>query len=768
MFTSPLAFGQSSMVFEGTVLDFETGLPLPEVVVVAGNKHILSDAKGGFSVEVSTFVTEIKLSRIAYASLVIFPHKEKNKQVFYLKPISRQMEEVQIYGDDGNKSTLTPIVGLQSLDKKDIAKAVGFMGQADPLKAMSALPGVGNGGEGNAGLYIRGGSSGQNLTLLNEAVIYNPTHLLGLFSVFNPQVVDQLNLYKNGSTPVHQGRISGTVELKTAKSVKDSLKVMVDISIFSLNLDAEVPIKKNWSIGVYSRKTFLNQTVWPIMEKLGRSSFFKKVAYDFYDFNLISNSKLAKNTNLQISFYKGGDDFGFRVKKVNVENTMDWTNTAASATLTNLIANKALLTTTVSWSAYAFNFGINQNNYQAGVSSAIKDFNVKHFVSLYSKNHELKVGFQFIKHQFKPNTPYSQSFDTPFTYEKSNTYYTNELAAFFTDEYHLSDKLTLNSGVRLNTFLNKGPYQKTNEDGSKTSYVRGETMKTLFFLAPSVAANYRLSNTSALKAGLSYTVQPIHLASVTAVNFPADFWIPAINNIKPATAWQGSVGYFKDFTDKKYNFFIELYYKEMQKLVEFSGGIVSLLDNLQIEDNLWVGKGQSYGLETFVKKNSGKLTGSISYTLAYSNRQFPQINEGKTYPFKYDRRHNLSIISSYQTNGKWNLSAGFSLASGSAFTMPVSRYMIAGNIVNEYGTFNGSRMPLFHRLDIAAARQLKSTQRFSSSIVFSIYNLYSRQNPIYSFFLAEGDLKSQRVSVSQKEIALLPILPAINYRIKFK
>lgn len=763
-----LLFSQTPLYFEGTVMDFEKKTPLVGVTVFADQNQAFSDSSGYFKIKISPSTKEIRFNLLSFEPLMINPKADNKPRLFYLKPLSNQINEITVFSDDLKKSVVEPIIGLQSLDKKDLERSVGFMGQKDPLKAISSLPGVGNGGEGNAGLFIRGGSSGQNLTLLNDAVVYNPTHLLGLFSVFNPAVVNQLDLYKNGSPPNFEGRLSGVVDLKSSKTIRDSLTIETDISLFALNVNAEIPIRKNWSIGLYSRKTFFNQTVWPLLEKVGKSSFFKKVGYDFYDLNLISNAKITKKSNLQISFYKGGDDFGFSLSNYSIKNAMDWTNMASSASLSTYFSNKFLLNTSASFSTYNFNFGIDQDEYKAGIKSEIQDFSLKQAINIYTNNHELKLGVQFTNRQFKPNTPFSQSFGTALTYAKANIYYVDEIATYLNDDYKIADKLRVNSGVRLGYFRNKGPYLQTNPNGSTSEYSKGETFKHHWLFSPSVSINYYLPNFSAIKASLSYNMQPVHLISVTAVNFPADFWMPAINNVKPATAWQGSLGYFKDFENKAYSFFIEAYYKKMEGLVEFSGGIVNLLDNLKIEDNLLIGKGNSYGTELFFKKNSGKFKSSLSYTLSFSNRQFPLLNNGEKFPFKYDRRHNLALVANYELGKRWNLAANFSLSSGSAFTMPVSRYLLAGNVVNEYGPFNGSRMPVFHRLDFSATRELSKSKRVESSLTLSVYNIYSRQNPIYTFFLAEGDIDTQRIAVSQKNVSLLPILPAINYRLKFK
>src|SRR5690606_18022615 len=277
--------------------------------------------------------------------------------------------------------------------------------------------------------------------------------------------------------------------------------------------------------------------------------------------------------------------------------------------------------------------------------------------------------------------------------------------------------------------------------------------------------DFRVNSLSTLKIALRKNRQPLHLISVTAVNFPADFWMPPVGNMHPSTGYQGSIGYYRDFRDKKYHAFIDVFYKKMDGLTEFSGGLMNLIDNMRIEDNLNFGKGEAWGAEFFVKKNQGRLGGWAAYTLAFSNRIFPNINNGNKFPFKYDRRHDFSINGHYKLNKLWNISASFTFASGNAYTKPVSRYMIAGNVINEYGPFNGSRMPSYHRLDIAAGRKLKSYRKFDTEFSISVYNVYNRQNPMYMFYMAEGNLSTYEVSVQPKSVALLPVLPAVNYKI---
>ncbi len=765
-FFMPMAlFAQVGKEVEGYIVDATDNQALAGASINAGGKHTVTDYRGYFKILINPSET-LKISLLSYKSLELSYTHVKQNAVHRLEPLTQSIQEVSIIAD--SKRLRDNIAGVQKLQSKDLALTVGFMGQKDPIKAIAHLPGVGNGGEGNAGLFIRGGSSGQNLTLLNDAVIYNPSHLLGLFSVFNPDVANEVILYKNGSPAQFPTRLSGMVEVKTDDLVADSLTANADVSLFALNGNAQIPITNNWSLGVYARKTFFNQTVWPLLEEVGQSSFFKKIAYDFYDLNIVSNAKIGQSGKLQLSVYHGGDDFNFSLNNFGIKNGMGWSNTAGSAKYSVVLGKNVIAKTIINFSNYKFNYSLNQDEYQAGLTSETEDLGLQQIFQIYKNKNQIQLGLQYTRHRFKPNTPFSSSFGELLVQGSGHVYHVNDWAFFATHRRPLTQKLTLDASLRLNYFQNVGPYNYTKSNGEEAKIPIGKTVSDYVLLSPKLELDYALSEVSALKLALSREAQALHQISVTAVNFPADFWMPAINDSKPAIALQSSLGYYADLEGNGYSFFAELYYKKMKHLVEFSSGIVNLLDDIGIEDHLLKGKGESYGLELFARKNQGKNTGSVSYTLAYANRTFADLNDGKPFPFKYDRRHHLVVNYQRKLNSKWNVSAAFNLSSGNAFTMPAGRYLIGGNIVNEYGPYNGSRMPLFHRLDLATTRQLKQTKRTQSSLAFSIYNLYGRQNPIYTFFLAEGDIDKQRVAVSRKDISLLPFLPSINYRVKFR
>lgn len=451
LLTGQKTLAQKEFVMEGKILDKETKASIAKATIKIGEELTYSNDEGFFRIKFNCLHQKVEINHISYLSEIInIPVSLKNIE-FYLQPETNEIKEVMVYSI-GSKNTIAKAGGIQTLTKKDLERTPGFLGQKDPIKAIQSLPGVGKGGEGNSGLYIRGGSSGENLTFLNNAVIYNPSHLIGLFSVFNHLVVDEINLYKTGVPSMHSGRMSSLIEINTSVLVEDSLRLETDVSPFSLNTSTKIPVNKNWSVGIHARKTFLNQTVWLILNNLSSSSFFQKMNYDFYDLNLISNSKIGDNNTLQLSLFTGGDDFGFNFDKFNISNNMDWINTALSANWRSILSANATLNTIISYSGYRFNFAMQQDDYTAGINSKINDYNFKSYISLYKGNHLFKTGIQFINHQFTPNTPFAKSLDTELNYGKPNIYYADESAVFINDEINLSKKNKVICGPKIQLF----------------------------------------------------------------------------------------------------------------------------------------------------------------------------------------------------------------------------------------------------------------------------------------------------------------------------
>jgi hypothetical protein len=510
-------------------------------------------------------------------------------------------------------------------------------------------------------------------------------------------------------------------------------------------------------------------TVWPLVSQMQKDDGnFSDLSYDFFDGTVNAEYRPNANNIFSYSIFASGDDFSFGIRRFDIRNGMDWNNLSQSFSWKKFITPNLFITSILTNTTYRFNFGMEQDKYEAEISSRILDYTGKSFLSLNQGNHQLKVGLEYIRHQYKPNTPYVNNNETVYDFGKPNIYHSDESSFFASDDFKLSDKINLYAGGRLTWYRHLGAYTFKNEEGIETSYAKGEEVNTRVYFEPSLGLQYALKQNTSLRFSVSRNVQPVHLISVTAVNFPADFWMPSVGNLRPQKAYQGSAGIFFADESNSYEAYADLYYKDMRGLSEFSGGIMNLIDNLKIEDNLLYGKGNTYGAEFFLKKKTGRLTGWLSYTLAKNNRKFPLLNEGKSFPAKYDRRHDLSLVAAYHLNKKWQFNSTFTFATGNTYTKPISRYMISGSIVNEYGAYNGTRMPAYHRLDLSATYLLKSKARTKSELQFSVYNVYSRLNPVYIYFLAEGNLDKYRVSITPKSVSVLPVLPSISYRFSFK
>ena len=766
---SPILFAQDAG-FKGVVYSDETRLPIAGADVEAGKLNKKTGKDGRFILSVPGEELLLVISHPAYDTLIVHVNLSADTiRNFYLRNKSYSLNQVTINGDNERSLNKNPAPTAIILSKKDIQGSPGFLGQADPIRTLQTLPGSGKGGEGNSGLYIRGGTSGQNLTVFNGATIYNPSHLLGFFSVFNSASVAQVGFHKSGIPAEFGGRLSSIIELNSSKKIADSLKAEADVSIIALNSSITVPVTKNWSVSLAARKTFMNTSVWPLLEKfdLG-SSIFKRMKYDFFDLNFNSNMRLSPKDYVYLSAYSGGDNFGFDMNRFNISNLMNWYNRAFSGSWRRFLNNNVSLNTTASYSNYDFSFGMNQDKYRADIKSGIRDYSLKTIAGISVPGHSLKAGLQFTNHVFRPNTPYVNSAGTVLDFGIPNTYFSDESSVFLSDQLAFSEKLSGYAGLRFTYYRHRGPYTTHAEDGTERSYRRNKKVSSYTYLEPSFSLRYAVTENSAVKLSLSANTQPVHLISVTAVNFPADFWMPSLKGLSPQKGYQGSLGYFKNFAGQGYESYVDLYYKNMDGLTEFSGGIMNLLDNLKIEEHLFYGKGKAYGAEFYLKKREGKLTGWLGYTLSKSERNFPAINNGRSFPAKYDRRHDASIVAAYKLSNKWSFTASFTYATGNAYTRPTSRYLIAGNIVNEYGAYNGGRIPPYHRADAGALLKLRSSEKWDSSLSFSVYNVYNRQNPVYLFFLAEGDLSKYKVSVQPKSVALLPVLPSVSYKVSFK
>ncbi|HAN76512.1 MAG TPA: hypothetical protein DCQ31_01435 [Bacteroidales bacterium] len=451
-----------------------------------------------------------------------------------------------------------------------------------------------------------------------------------------------------------------------------------------------------------------------------------------------------------------------------------WGNATVSTRWNHLFTDKLFLNTTLVYSTYDFSFGAKLDNFELKLLSGITDWNAKtNLTWIPNTEHTVKTGFDYIRHKFRPGTFSAKIGAVNISPNDVAEQFAHEFAAYISDEWKPSERFSVQAGLRATAFMQVGPFKRylKNEFDINTDtivYGEGDNIVTYKHLEPRLAARFILNEKSSIKASFTQNYQYIHLASISSGSMPTDLWVPSSELVKPQFGVQYAAGYFYNFADNTYETSVELYYKQYENQIEYKDGVTpgdNIGDNT---DNAFVfGSGESYGAEFFIKKGSGRFTGWIGYTWSKTERTFPDINFGKTFPAKYDSRHDLSIVLNYDFTKRLNASVVFVYSTGNALTLPIGRYLVEGSIISEYGARNGYRMPAYHRADLSATYLLKKGKFFESNLNFSVYNVYNRKNPYFIFFETEGTIQDGDLKTTAKQISLFPILPSISWNFKF-
>lgn len=654
-----------------------------------------------------------------------------------------------------------PAMGVMDITAKEIKEIPVIAGEKDLLKALQLLPGVQSGSEGTAGFYVRGGGPDQNLILLDEAVIYNPFHLFGFFSVFNVDAIKNVELIKGGFPSKYGGRLSSILDISLKDGNKNSFHGEGGIGTISSRLTLEGPlIKDKASFIVSGRRTYLDQLAILVAPKDIEDQIPQIF---FYDLNAKLNWQVGDKDRLYLSGYFGKDKFSFKSPADNIEFNVPWGNTSATARWNHIFGKKLFLNTSAIYTNYDFAFELKQtasdtsagNNLELKVSTGIEDWTGKMDFDFYPNvNHNMKFGLNYTYHTFTPTTSKTilDVLDSTISSPVDKRYVT-ELAAYVSDEISISDRFSAYVGLRFPAFI----YKKTN----------------YFGVEPRLIGNYKLNNNSSIKASYTMMNQYIHLVTNSTLSFPWDIWVPSSDIIKPKRSHQVSAGYFLNFKDDEYEASVETYYKDMSNMIEYKEGADIFLPDT-LEKQLEFGKGNSYGAEFFIKRRSGRLNGWLGYTLSWSNREFAGLNGGRPFPAKYDRRHDLSLVGIYDFNDMWSFSAAFVYGSGHSLTLPIGRVWFpdsddlngSGEFFSDYTDRNGFKLNSYNRLDLGIKRT-KHRKRFDSIFRFDIYNVYSRRNPYFVYLDQESDDLSNINSFVARQVSLLPVIPSVSWNFKF-
>lgn len=752
---------QETFTVSGTVRSKATGETIIGATIQSedGNFATISNSYGFYSLVLpSGKVTVIASYSTMETEQFSIDLRQNTLYDFSLATSVKTLESVVINLPTGGRSLKNTQLGVDKMTAKEMKTIPQLFGERDPLKAIQLLPGIKPASEGSSGIYVRGGNADQNLILLDEAVVYNASHLLGFFSTFNADVIKDVTVYKGSMPAQYGGRLSSVIDVRMNDGNNQRFSMSGGIGLISSRLNIEGPLQKNISSFLVSgRSTYVD----PFL-KLSKDSTINRNRIGFYDMNAKINYQLGKKDQLFLSGYFGNDHLA-----AGKEIGLRWGNATATLRWNHIYNNNVFSNTSLIYSNFDYNIDISLGANSLNIFSRIRDGHLKQEWQWSRSKHQFRTGLDVIYHTINPGniTTDAASNFNPVTFEKR---YSLENAIYFSDDWKVSDKLSLNLGLRGEAFsvLGNGHFYNIDPNGVilDTMYVgAGKVLKTYFNAEPRASLRWMLSPSSALKLGYTRNTQNLHLLSNSTTARPTDRWISTTNNIKPEVADMYAIGWFKNLKNGRYEFSIESYYKEMQRQIDYRDG-ADLERETVVETQLLYGIGRAYGLELFLKKKYGKFTGWISYTLSKSEKKIKGINNDDWYNARQDRTHDVSVVMNYQAGKSWTLSATWVYYTGDAVSFPESKYTLNNQLYFYYSKRNGYRMPDYHRLDLGATKTFKSKGRYTSELSFSLYNAYGRENA-YSISFRQSKTDITRTEAVQT--ALFKFVPSISYNFKF-
>lgn len=768
-----LGFSQSKFTISGYIKDSLSSETLIGATVSISGKgrSVSSNQYGFYSITLPKGKYDIIVSFAGYSARQASLSLDSNFTLDIQMVQKSVLEEVVVYSKRRDANVKNAQMGKFDLSMAQIKSVPVIFGEVDILKTLQLLPGVRNAGEGNTGLYVRGGGPDQNLIMLDDAIVYNTGHLFGFFSIFNADAIKNTSLIKGGMPAQYGGRLSSVLDVAMKEGNMQKYEVEGGIGAIASRLSVQGPIKKDKASFIISaRRTYIDVLAKPFIPK---SSDFYGSGYYFYDLNTKVNFKFSEKDRLYLSGYFGRDVFTFNNNTRSFKANIPWGNATGTLRWNHLFNKKLFANTSLVYNDYYFTFTGSQNDFNISLNSGIRDATAKTDFDYYvAPSHKLKFGGLYTYHKFTPNVVSGSQGNTTFSPNNEGTKYAGETGLYVQHDWEINDDIKLSSGLRYSSFTQMGPYTlyERDADGNKldsTFYGRGKKIKTYGGLEPRMTIRIGLNDETSLKASVSRNLQYIHLVSNAGSTLPTDLWVPSTYRVQPQKSWMYAAGLFKNFKDNVYETSVEVYYKQMANQIEYREGYTQSLKDP--EEEFVFGKGWSYGAEFYVNKARGKFTGWLGYTLSWTWRKFDALNGGEKFPAKYDRRHDLSVVAMYELSKKWKVSAVFVYGTGNSTTLPERFYIINGVLTQEYSKVNQYRLPAYHRLDLSATLtpKQKPNSSFKHYWVFSIYNTYSRMNPYFIYFDQTGSPYNGTLKVDARQVSLFPILPSVTWNFKF-
>ena len=775
LFFCSLAFSQRNVTLSGYVSDLESDESLIGVSVLLPelNTGTITNEYGFFSLTLPAGVYTVQIRYLGFETLTreLSLNEDVNEN-FELTPQAEVLDEVIVEENIELLNVRNPQMSVNKLAINTIKKIPAVLGEVDVIKSITLLPGVTNAGEGASGFNVRGGAADQNLILLDEAILFNSSHLFGFFSVFNPDAIKDIQLFKGGIPASYGGRASSVLNIYQKEGNRKKFESQGGIGLISSRLLLEGPLKKEKSSFLIGGRSSYAHLFLPLIESVDNNKAY------FYDLNTKLSYTFNDRDTIYLSGYFGRDVF-------DIDNLFDlaYGNSVANFRWNHLFSNKLFSNLSLIYSDYDYtlDFGLAEFDWNLGITNFNFKYDFKHYLNDKTK---LEYGLNGIYYKFDPGFIQPTAESSPVQARKLENKFAFENAVYAGVSYQLSSKINLQAGLRLsnflrlgqkmNTYANDNPllyiessqiYEEAQPTGSVT-YSKGEVIKSFTYPEPRFSMAYQLDSNQSFKLSYNRMAQYLHLISNTNSPTPIDVWAPSGKYIDPQLLDQVAVGYFKIFDNNRYNLEVEAFYKTIQNRLDYING-AELIANDAIEQILLTGQARAGGLEVLFRKNEGKLTGWIAYTLSRSEQQTPGrtpsevgINYGNWYATPYDKTHDISITTNYDLNKRWNLNANFIYQTGQPITYPNAQYQFSGFSIPNFESRNSSRLPAYHRLDVSA---VYSPKKRSGEWVFGIYNFYNRKNAASIRF--QENLETGRNEALR--LTIFGIIPSVTYNFKF-
>ncbi|WP_281323245.1 TonB-dependent receptor [Flavobacterium aestivum] len=743
---------QSKVVVNGFVKDNQKQKIIGANVSFLTNEnlkfHVFTDSIGKYSIEIPVGEVRINVDHLGFEKESLQLEIKKDTSLsFTLMDNELELKEV-VVKNEIKRPLSVALGGKLSFNPQKMGNIPSLLGTPDIVKLLQLTPGVQNSGDANGYLYVRGGDPGHNLMLYADAPVYGMAHLLGVFPFYNADHITEVQFDRSNLNSKYGGRLSSTVYVLPNQSKPNEFSIQGSLGLLSSQISLSVPIGSKTGFFISGRKTYIDEIVGPLLKsdkgnaKKGKEDF----KYGFFDSNLTFITEFSKKNILTINAFLSGDKFGVSDPKVYLNADLKWSNVVVTPTLRSMLSETTIMKNSFYFTRYENGLFMNQSDVQMKVSSYIQDFGYSNSIQYMVKGIPFESGFQYTFHDLLPQKIDVDNLSTIVNDTQTAKIKANDIAVFANAKPKFSDKMSAELGARL------------------SYYTSGSNASSFLRFEPRVVFNYFPKNDLSFFASYTRQNQYVNLITASSVGIPTDFWIAASDGIPSQSSNNYSVGCNK-IISKQINTCLNGYYRSMKDLIEYPYGLTQFNETTSLKNDILIGDGEAYGLEWMLKKDNGKFNGWISYTLSWSSRQFDELNNGEVFYSKYDRRHNLVLVGTYDFNKKWNVGLTQLFSSGNRFTMPTSWYFMNNTPIREFGSYNNAQMPNYIRTDVSVNYSFFKTPKKESVLNFSVFNTFNIDNPIY--VVLRVTVNGKKISVDTDEKKMYSILPSISWRFKF-